>query len=171
MIEFQLTNSQYVNMMRAIMRRRLLIAVPAVFGLLWIVGWILFAIAEGDAWSALGSFAVLLLVGAPIAALSSSIRMSIFQKRFAKKMFLNMSSDGERLDIQCQLEDGQLKYYNVSRNNLYEIDLKQVKRVNKFKDFFMLEMGKRIGYLIPFNSETESLYNQIREQRSALKNS
>ncbi len=168
MIEFQLTQSQYINMMRTMMRRRLLIAVPAIYGSMWIVGWILFAIAEGDAWSDLGAFAILLLVFVPLVALSMSIRMILVEKKVAIKTFMEMSFDGVYLYIQCQLEEGQLNYYNASRDKLYEIDLKKVKKVSKFKDFFVLELSKRLGYVVPLNSDTENLYNQICEQRSTI---
>lgn len=164
MIEFQLTENEYVNTMRALMRRRLLIATPAIFGSLWIVSWILFAIAEGDAWSGLGTVAILLLVGSPLTALVTSIRMMAIAKSIAKKTFQTMSFDGIYLYIQCQLEDGQLKYYNASRDKMYEIDLKNVKKVSKFKDFFVVELSKSIGYVFPLKLETELLYHRICEQ-------
>lgn len=171
MIEFQITDLQYIKMMRAIVRRRLLIIAPAIYGALWIVGWILFAIAEGDAWSDIGSFAVLLLVSIPFAALFTSIFLLRATTASAEKKFQTLSKDGRNLNIECQLGDGQLEYRNVSQDNLVLIDLKTVKRVIKFKNFFLLEISKRIGYIISLNTETEILYFKICEQRAALKNS
>ena len=162
MIEFQITKTQYLNMARAATRRRFLIATATIWGPMWIVAWILFAIAEGDAWSDIGSLGVLLLVGLPLTLLFTWIYMASYSKTFAQKMFQALSSDGDHFDIQCQLEDGQLKYYNITRNKLYEIDLKTVKRIRKYKDFFTVELGKRIGYYIPLNSETENLYHSLK---------
>ena len=162
-----------MKMARAIMRRRLFIIVPTIYGVLWIIGWILFAIAEGDVWAETGQFGVLLIAAVPVAALSTSIRMAICAKCNAKKTFKSLSPDGVHFDVQCQLEDGQLNYHNISKNKLYKVDLNTVKKVSKFKDFFVLELkqGKNIGYFIPLNSETENLYEQICAQCSALKNS
>lgn len=171
MIEFQLTNFQYIKMMRAVMRRRLFINVPIIYGSLWIVGWILFAISGGDAWSDIGAMGVLLIAILPIAALFWSIWLARYAKRDAEAKFNAIYSlDGYYLDVKCKLEDGQVLYHNVSRDKLYTIDLKKVKKIVKFKDFFALELNKNTVFFVPLNTETENLYNDICNQRSALKN-
>ena len=169
MIEFHLTTSQYVEMTHAITRRRLLVASAIAYGALWVIGWILFAIGGFDAWSDLGAPGLLVILATPVAALTASIRTSIISKRSAPKRFLAISGGARTLDIQCQVDNEKLIYHVVNIDKRSEVDLNAIKKVEEYKGFFFVRQTRKIGYMIPLNSETENMYNQIREIQSARK--
>ena len=170
MIEFRLTEPQYIKMVRSVMRGRIFLSALAIYGVAWIVAWILFIVGECDAWSEIGSMGVLLLVAVPVAGLLTSIRFMARATRRARFEFKISSSDGYNLDIRCQLENGIFKYHFVPKDVLVELDLTSKLKVIRFNNFFIVQKNKSTAYYIPLNSETEELYYEICEQRSALQN-
>lgn len=163
MLKFQLQKNQYLKMVRAVIRRRLLVVAPIIYGILWIVGWTLLAIEGMDIYSNVGAFGLLLVVFIPIAALSASLWIVHFTVRSAKGKFTQNSVNGH-WNVQCKLEDGQFMY------NIH-IPIGKIKRIGKYKEFFTVELNKNIDncYIVPLNEETQALYNELCEQWTALR--
>ena len=168
MVQFQLKRSQYKEMIRAVIRRRLLIWGTILYGTFWLVGLILFAVGNWDVWSELGATGVAIMVLTPLSGLSTVLLLVAQARRKADRDFAHYSWNGADLPIRCQLEDGKLLYHVLTQNIPYTVDLRTVKVV-KYNNFFTLEIGRKSTYPIPFNSETKSLYQEICEQVRALK--
>lgn len=158
MIEFQYDEKTYVKMSMRISWWLYAIIIGVVLALFaWVCSMYISDYANGEV--ALTYMLITLGVYLCVMAALIAVFFVVLRRQLAKS-FAMYSANGVAIQ-RAEVTDEELIVYNVSRQNVTKTRRRDIVSVKKYKKFFVVATNMKAKWAVPFNEQTQLLYNVL----------